>query len=112
MGLPARPPGLMPHVDASEDRPGLLDRHPSDGAIFAPVDFLDDKCAHGDVSELGIELDCGFHFEFSFFLRSILLSGLAQREQSQVQPVEFIQEAHQSGLVSDMPEKDHFSVIQ
>jgi hypothetical protein len=67
MGLPARPPGLVPHVDASEYRLGLLDRHHSNGAIFAAMDLLNDERTHCDVSELRIELDCGFHFEFSFF---------------------------------------------
>jgi hypothetical protein len=68
IGLPARPPGLVPHVDASEDRLGVFDRHLPDRAIVATVDLLDDERAHCYVSELGIELDCGFHFEFSFFI--------------------------------------------
>ena len=48
---------------------------------------------------------------YRLILLSFLLAGFAHREQCQVQPVQFIQDAHQSGLVSDVPKKDHFSVI-
>jgi hypothetical protein len=68
MRFPAWPPGLVPAVEAGEDRMRLFDGHLPDGAFFTAVDLLDEKCAHCNVSEIGIELDCGFHFEFSFLV--------------------------------------------
>jgi hypothetical protein len=55
-------------MEASEDRVGVFEAHFADGAIFAGVDLLDDERAHCNVSEIGVELDCGFHFDFSFFV--------------------------------------------
>jgi hypothetical protein len=57
----------MPGMEAGEDRVRVFEAHLADGAIFAPVDLLDEERAHCDVAEIGIELDCSFHFEFSFF---------------------------------------------
>ena len=108
MSPPARPPGLVPHVEPCEDRARLFDRQFADGAVCTAVDLLDDECTHGDVSESGVELDRGFHFVFSLFL----MIDFAYREQSEIQTVESVQDAHQSGLVPDVPGKDHFSVIQ
>ena len=108
MDLPGRPPGLVPVMDAGEGRLRVFDRHLSDGAIGAAVDLLDEERAHCNVAEVGIEFDRGVHFEISLFLGI----DLAQREQGEVQTIEFVQGAHQSGLVSNVPGKDHFTFIQ
>jgi hypothetical protein len=67
MGLPGWPPGLVPGMELCKYRPWPFDRQLPDGAICAAVDLLDHERAHCNVSEIGIELDCVFHFEFSFF---------------------------------------------
>jgi hypothetical protein len=56
MGLPTRPPGLVPCVDSGEYRLRLFDRQAPDGAICARVYFLD------NAAEIWIELFCVFHF--------------------------------------------------
>jgi hypothetical protein len=62
MGFPARPPGLMPAVEAGEDRMRLLDGHLADRAIGTAVDLLDEVSAQGDISEIGVEANSSFHF--------------------------------------------------
>ena len=62
VGFPARPPGRVPGMEPGEDRPRLFHRQLPDGAICAAMDLLDDECTHCNVSEIGIELNCLFHF--------------------------------------------------
>ena len=85
-------------MEPGEDRVRSFHRHLADGAIGAAVDLLDNERAHCNVAKVGIEFDCGFHFEISLFP----LIDLAQREQGEVQAIEFVQGAHQSGLVSEL----------
>ena len=68
MGLPARRPGLVPHVEPCEDRARLFDCHLPDGTIGAAVNLFDEECAHGDVSEIGVELDRVFQFSSPFIV--------------------------------------------
>ena len=95
-------------MEPGEDRVRSSHRQLADGAVGAAVDLLDENSALCTLSEFWIEFDCGFHFEISLFLGI----DLAQREQGEVQTIEFVEGSHQSSLVSDVPGKDHFTVIQ
>ena len=95
-------------MQPGEDRVRSFHRHLADGAIGTAVDLFNEKSALCTLSEFGIEFDCGFHFDFSLFLGI----DLAQREQGKVHSIELVQGPHQSSLVSDVPGKDHFTVLQ
>jgi hypothetical protein len=68
VGLPARPPGLVPHVESSENRLRPFDRQLPNGAICAAVNLIDDECTPCDGSWIGIELSCVFHFLFPLII--------------------------------------------
>ena len=73
------------------------------------MDFLDDECAPGDGFRIGIELAVIFPFLISFvyyFLFSFTENKV------RFSPYKFVQDTHQGGLVSDVPGKDHFAIIQ
>jgi hypothetical protein len=53
-------------MEPGEDRARSFHRQPAYGAIGAIVDLLDNVRAPCNVSEIRIELDCVFHFRFSF----------------------------------------------
>lgn len=95
-------------MEPGEDRVRSFHRHLADGAVGTAVDLLDKECTPCNVAKVGVEFGCGFHFDFSLFLGM----DLAQREQGEVQSIELVQGTHQSSLVSDVPGKDHFTVLQ
>ena len=68
VGFPGWPPGFVPGVEPSENRPRSFDRHSPDRAICAAVDFLDDERAPSVGSEIGIGGICGFHFLSPFIV--------------------------------------------
>lgn len=76
-------------MQPGEDRVRSFHPYFADGAILAAVDLLDDERAHCDVAKVGIEFDCGIHFEISLFSRI----DPAQREQGEVQTIQFVQGA-------------------
>jgi hypothetical protein len=73
-------------MEPGEDRVRSFHCRPADGAVGTAVDLLDEERAHRNIAEVGIEFGCGFHSEISLFLGI----GLAQREQGEVQSIEFV----------------------
>jgi hypothetical protein len=62
MGLPARPPRLMPDVEPGKYRLRMFDRQLSNRAFRATVHFFDKECALWDCYKIGIEPLRIFHF--------------------------------------------------
>jgi hypothetical protein len=63
MGLPARPPCLVPGVDPGKYRMRLFDGQLPDRAISAAVHFFDITRAPRDCYQIGVEPQCVFHFQ-------------------------------------------------
>jgi hypothetical protein len=97
VNLPARPPGLMPAMDAGEDRVRPFHRIAADRAVSAIMQL------HQTFNQ----------FIFSHFISPCsLFVHFIYGQYRQVQAVELAQNAHQSRLVYDGPGKDHLAVFQ